>query len=302
MREFDANGADKLASPAVGVLDRAGLAAALVATLAWGLTGTFIHLTTTASAGLITVFRLLVSAALLSLIGLLRPAVLRRTRAPWAPVVAMAAYYVLATEAFTRAPVVEVTLLVGAAPLITLTFDWIGGRPVTRRRAIGVVIAVVGLAAFIFPGSQYSVRSLVGDVLALGAALVSAVYVTRLRAAALAGQALDAVTIATRASLVGGIASILLLIFRQPASMPNVSSHDIGCLVMLGVFSTAVPTVAYSEASRRLPATVTTSLSLLTPLFAAVFAGIVLSEWPAIYRLPGAALAFAGICVVVLSN
>jgi drug/metabolite transporter (DMT)-like permease len=283
-------------------LDRPGLTAGLIAALSWGMTGTFVHLVTTASPGMITVCRLVVSALVLSAVAALRRNEARRPAAPWLAVAAMAAYYVFATEAFTRAPVVEVTLLVGSSPIIAVCFERIMGRPVSRVRLAGVLIAVVGLAAFVIPGSRYSFTSVIGDMLALGAAAVSAIYVTLLRAAASAGNAPDGVAVAARASTVGAIASVALLAIRGFDSLSTVSEHDWWVLLLLGAFSTAIPTVAYSEASRRLPTPVTTSLTLLTPLFAAVFAGFLLGEWPIAARLPGGALAFAGICIVVLRH
>ena len=280
-------------------LDAAGLTAGLIAALSWGMTGTFVHLVTTASPGMITLCRLVVSALVLAAVSMLRRNE-TRPAAPWLAVAAMAAYYVFATEAFTRSPVVEVTLLVGSSPLIAVCFERIKGRPVSRIRLFGVVIAMAGLAGFVIPGSRYSFTSVIGDALALAAAAVSAVYVTRLRAAASAGNAPDGVAVAARASIVGAIASTVLLAIRGVDSLSRVSTHDWWVLVLLGAFSTAIPTAAYSEASRRLPATVTTSLTLLTPLFAALFAGFLLGEWPIAARIPGGVLAFAGICIVVL--
>ncbi|HEY0745395.1 MAG TPA: DMT family transporter [Steroidobacteraceae bacterium] len=281
-------------------LDRAGLTSGLIAALSWGMTGTFIHLVTTASPGLITVCRLAVSALVLTAIAMIRRGNARRPAPPRMAIAAIAAYYVFATEAFTRAPVVEVTLLVGSSPLIAVCFVRFMGRPVSPLRLVGVVVAVVGLAGFVIPGSRYSFTSIIGDVLALAAAIVSAIYVTLLRAAASAGNAPDGVAVAARASIVGAIASVALLAIRGAGSISTVSIHDWWVLISLGAISTAIPTVAYSEASRRLPTTVTTSLTLLTPLFAALFAGFLLGEWPIAARLPGAIVAFAGICIVVL--
>jgi DME family drug/metabolite transporter len=281
--------------------DRAGLLVGLLACLAWGMTGPLIHLVTTASAGTVTVCRLVLSAGSLFLIALVR----RRRQAAAAPniaVASMAAYYVFATEAFTRAPVVEVTLLVGSAPLIAVCLDWLKGRRVGGVRLLGVAIAVVGLATFVLPGSMHSKTSMAGDVLALAAATVSALYVTQLRAAALAGRSPDAVGIAMRASVIGAIAAAALAGARGTLSATGITAHDWIMLILLGTFSTAVPTVAYSVASRRLPATVTTSLSLLTPIFAAIFAGLLLGQWPALIRLPGAVLSLLGIGIVVLSK
>jgi hypothetical protein len=114
---------------------------------------------------------------------------------------------------------------------------------------------------------MHSKTSMAGDALALAAATVSALYVTQLRAAALAGRSPDAVGIAMRTSVIGAIAAAALAGARGTLSDYGITIHEWSMLILLGAFSTAVPTVAYSVASRRLPAAVTTSLSLLTPIF-----------------------------------
>ena len=284
------------------VFDRLGVASAVVATIAWGMTGPFVHMMTTATAGMITVGRLSVAAILLWAVDSVRRKPSATALHPTKAVVAMAAYYVLATEAFTRAPVVEVTLLVGSSPLIAVTMDRLAGRRVGRLRLFGVIVAIVGLAAFVLPGRGLKSASTVGDLLALGAAVVSALYVTQLRSYALRRLATDPIGIAMRASLIGATVATVLAMVRGTWIPQAISSHDWLIVTMLGALSTAVPTVAFGIASRRLPASVTTSLSLLTPFFAAVFAGVLLGEWPALAHLPGGALAIVGIAIVVASK
>lgn len=285
-----------------GALDRAGLAAALVATIAWGMTGPFVHLMTTASAGMITTGRLVVSTAVLLFVRALARGREPGAATPALAVAAMATYYVFATEAFTRAPVVEVTLLVGSAPLIAVIIERTRGRAVGVRRLFGVAIALSGLAAFVLPGTRHSFASAVGDGLAVAAAAVSAVYVTQLRAATRSGRPADTVGIATWASFIGAIAAACLALARGTFIVGTISGHDWWIVALLGAFSTALPTVAFGMASRRLPAPVTTSLSLLTPFFAALFAGLLLGEWPAPIRLPGGLLTLVGIAIVLFAR
>lgn len=290
------------APPAPAGLDRRGLAGGLLATATWALTGTFIHLVPGLDAPTVAVVRLLASAAVLLAFQVSRDRTAIWPAVPWVGVFSMAAYYVMATEAFTRAPVVEVTLLVGSAPVVTLAVEVLSGRRVRPLRVVGVLLSVTGLAAFLIPAMREAPRSMVGYGFAIGAACVSALYVTTLRARASRGVSVDAIAIATRASLVGATASALIVAFGTDVGAIRWSARDLGVLLLLGVVSTAVPTVAYGEASKRLPPTVTTSLSLLTPLFAALIAGLTLGEWPAPARLPGCALAFVGIGMVVLAN
>jgi drug/metabolite transporter (DMT)-like permease len=82
---------------------------------------------------------------------------------------------------------------------------------------------------------------------------------------------------------------------------PMPSPRQFIYLVLLGCVSTAIPTLAFGVASARLPSVLTTSLGLMTPLFAALFAGFIVNEWPAPAALPGAFIAIAGVVIVLRS-
>jgi drug/metabolite transporter, DME family len=281
--------------------DGLGLVAALSAPVTWGLTGIFIRLLGHMDPLAIVVARLLVGGFALG------PFVLWRGQGAggarlWRPAVAMGAYYVLATEAFVRAPVVEVTLLVGTAPIIALGIERLRGRHVPRRQILGVILALIGLAAFLWPGRRQSDSRSLGDLLALGAATVSAVYAIGIAEAARAGRAPNAFAVAAAACLIGALAGVLLMTVGGFPPLRSLPARDLGVMVMLGIISTAVPTVAYSTASARLPAVITTSLGLSTPLFAALFAGWILGEWPAASAVPAALLTIAGLALVVVAR
>jgi drug/metabolite transporter (DMT)-like permease len=246
----------------------------------------------------IVVGRLLVASVTLVIVLVLRRPGRTRLRWSWSSL-AMAGYYVLATEAFARAPVVEVTLLVGMAPVLALTIDRLRGRKVPAPQVLGVILAVGGLVAFLLPGKTLADPKLGGDLLALGAATASAVYAIRLRRMAVSDSPPDPVWLAAIACLVGAIAGAALVgIFGSP-TYPAFTVHGVGNLVLLGALSTALPTAAFSIASARLPTVLTTSFGLSTPLFTALFAGIVLREWPAPATLPGALITLFGLALVI---
>ena len=278
--------------------DRLGLVAALVAPLAWGLTGIFIRLLHGLPPMTIVVGRLLVASVALGIVLVFRRP--GRTRWSWSSL-AMAGYYVLATEAFARAPVVEVTLLVGMAPVLALGIDRLRGRKVPAPQLFGVILAVGGLVAFLLPGATRANRNLSGDLLALGAATASAVYALQLRRMAVSDSPPDPVCLAAIACMVGSIAGAALIgIFGSP-TLPAFTAREVETLVLLGALSTALPTAAFSIASARLPTVLTTSFGLSTPLFTALFAGAVLQEWPAPATLPGALITLLGLALVVRS-
>jgi drug/metabolite transporter, DME family len=281
--------------------DRLGLAAALIAPLTWGLTGALVRLLGDLSSMTIVAGRLAAGATALTLLMVVRGWSTAQIRLSW-PAIMMAAYYVLATEAFARAPVVEVTLLIGIAPVIALGIEHLRGRSVPRRQLIGVVLALTGLVGFLAPNATHGEARLAGDLLALGAAGASAAYASRLRHLADSGRALDPCSVAATACLVGAIAAAAVMSVAGSWGDPVVTLRDLRMLVMLGIVSTAIPTVAYSFASARLPAVLTTSLGLSTPLFATLFAGCIIREWPAVRALPPALVVLVGLVLVVRSK
>ena len=281
--------------------DRLGLAAACVAPLGWGLTGIFVRLLSSLPPLAIVVGRLLVAAAALGILLLIRRP--GRVKPRWSlPALAMAGYYILATEAFARAAVVEVTLLIGMAPVLALGIERLQGRRVPLQRLVGVVLALGGLIGFLAADEIRINAKLSGDMLALGAAAASAMYATRLRELARTNSAPDPTYVAGVACVVGALAGAMLASILGSLTVQALTPRDARTLLLLGALSTAIPTLAYSVASIRLPAVLTTSLGLATPLFAAVFAGTVLGEWPALSALPGALTALAGLALVVRSG
>ena len=281
--------------------DSAALAVGLVAPITWGMTGVFVRLLHGVPILQIVATRLLVAVVLLS------PWALRRRhlfqdvfRSPLAA--AMGAYYIFATEAFARAPVVEVTLLVGSAPVIAVGLEFLRGLRPTREQILGALVAISGLVIFLRPGGNITNARGLGYVFALGAAAVSAIYAVGLRARVQSQRPLDPLALTIWACMLGVLASFLLSVRTLGhGGLPAPSAHESMLLVLLGGLSTAVPTLAFGIASARLPSVLTTSLSLTTPLFAALFAGLFLAEWPALVAAPGALITVAGVVMVLRS-
>jgi DME family drug/metabolite transporter len=277
-----------------------GLIAAIVAPLGWGLTGILIRSLDSYDALLIVTGRLLVAFLVLGAILLVR-----RTQGDasgWRIAVAMSAYYVLATEAFLRAPVVEVTLVVGAAPLVAVLLDLLRGiRPGTLQVA-ALVVTGVGFALFLAPGTHGASNHGLGDLYALGAAITSALYVIGIKRQVQRGLRPDPVMLATTACGVGALASAVIAVLTGAvATAPVPTPTDILFDLALGSVATALPTLAFGIASSKLPAVVTTSLALLTPVFSGVFAGLALGEWPKPVAVPGILLILAGLVLMLLA-
>lgn len=284
--------------------DRLGLAYAFTAALAWGLTGIFVRLLDGLSPSLIVLARMAVALIAFSPFVLRDPrGFLAALRTPLGPL--MGLYYILATEAFTRAPVAEVTLIVGLSPIVALGLDRIAGAKITARSLIGAFVAFAGLALFLAPSAkQGGDTRFLGDVLAFGAATVSAAYASGLRKRTLTGRALNSRSLVAAACAMGvllaGSGQIFAHLVHPGLEMSfDADFRNLSLLLSLGLVSTALPTLAFGLAAARLPTIMTTSFSLIVPLWAAVFAGLLLNEWPSLLSLPGGVATLLGVWIVL---
>jgi drug/metabolite transporter, DME family len=280
-------------------LDRLGLSAGLLAPVAWGFTGVFVRLLHGVPTLAIVAGRLFIAVLVLIPWVLLRGRdFIGACRSPLSA--AMGAYYILATEAFARAPVVEVTLVIGSAPVIAVGLERLRGVRPVRQQVIGAIVAVVGLVLFLRPRAGVGADRMFGYLFASGAAGASAAYAVALRGRALSNRPVNALALTVAACALGAVASFVLLGREIPASLLAIKAPTkVIYLVLLGVVSTAVPTLAFGVASLRLPPVLTTSFGLMTPLFAALFAGWFLTEWPLPSAIPGALLAITGLGLVL---
>ncbi|MFD2113302.1 DMT family transporter [Thiorhodococcus fuscus] len=275
-------------------LDGIGLSAALLTPIAWGLTGIFVRLLEELPPATIVAGRLAVGLlVLLPFLLIRRDLALAALRTPLP--LAMGLYYLLATEAYARAPVVEVTLIIGTAPVIAVALQWVSGRRPSRRQILYVALALLGLVLYLAP-ARTAGGAITGQVLAFGCALASALYVIGLRSRAMEGRHLHPLASTAIACLWGLVITLPVL----TTSTPDWPSHDALTLIaVLGLVSTVLPTLSYGLAAVRLSPLVTTAVGLLTPLFAGLAAGLVLDEWPRLASIPGAILTLAALLLLI---
>jgi drug/metabolite transporter (DMT)-like permease len=139
--------------------------------------------------------------------------------------------------------------------------------------------------------------------MALGAAALSALYAYAYRQLSERGRApaTGAVTLLTFA--IGSPALLAAASLFSTAAIPSISGvGTIAVFLGLGIVSTAIPTFGFSIASRRLPAIVTTTISLFVPLFAGLFAFLVLGERLSSNFAAGCLPILAGVALIVRQN
>lgn len=293
----------RAADQRLDAIDRMGLSAVLVTAAAWGMTGVFVRFLSDFSAPEIVAGRLIFS---LLLIG---PLVVwsRQHRqawvidcaslATWALSGLLFVYYCAAVAAFGLAPVSDVALLISVSPLFILVYRLFGTRRFHPVEWIGALIALVGVFLITLGeavAGGLSLTRLEGDLLALGAAWATATYATVSSHLSGTQRAPRAISVAFTASLVGGAIALAVAAIFGSLALERLDHAATLNFIGLGIISTAIPSLAYAMGSLRLPPLITTTIRLLTPIFATVFALLILGEYPSIWTIPGGVMILVG--------
>lgn len=290
--------------------DKLILAVALLTSLTWGLTGIFIRLLPSVSPMLIASSRLFI-AFVVALPVLLfwqkrQPAIALAYKTPRAYLLAalLVAYYWLATTAFQLAPVAEVALLLSTPPLFVLALRKLAGHKPTLLELCGALVALTGMLIILLPKlfapAVWTLQQVSGDLAALAAAVMTALYAFFYKTLADQAKAPHAIGVSALTFAIG--AMLLALCATNETSVKQfalLSQRDVYLFIGLGVISTALPTLGFALASKRLPAVVTASISLFIPLFAGVFGVLILQEPLTPGFLFGAVLVISGVIMMI---
>jgi drug/metabolite transporter, DME family len=283
-----------------------GLICAAVTFLTWGMVGIWVRLLHIPSLFIVGVRMSIAFFCLLPFV-LLSPerrAHLPRTlRMPsaWILAGAMIAYYALAVAAFQYGTVAEVALFVGISPAFILVTRIARRQPISRRETIGAMIAIVGVIIVLGPKLSFNSPDtklrILGDVLALASASMSALYAGTFRAIHESGnEAPDTICVAVLASAIGGSVLTVTMSLLHPGIWEMASgARSAAILLVLGVVSTAVPSVTYAIASRKLPAILSTTSQLMIPVVSTIAAAFILHELPPLWVYLGGVLILYGI-------
>lgn len=289
------------------------LGAAALTAVAWGLTGIFVFLLPPVSAFHIAGGRLLLG--LVCMLPMLAAAHARRAVSdalgrPVAYVFAalLSAYYLFATSGFQHAPVAEVALLLCVAPIFVLLLRRLRGDTPTRMELGGAVLALIGLAWILAPrlagGDSEHENHLLGDLLAIAAAACTALYADAYARLHKLGRAPDPLGTTCLTLMVDSLA-LLGLAWGVAEPLPATLLGDtraLWLLLGLGILCTGIPSMSFAYASKHLPPLVTATISLLIPVFAALFAALFLDQRLPLSILPGSLVLLTGVALVLYGS
>ncbi len=185
-------------------------------------------------------------------------------------------------------------LVIGLTPFMVLFLAWFRGQEAfTSNRAIGLAVAVCGMALLQKPSASAQTASLLGDVLILGAGLSFAVYTVfgKELAAEHGGMAVIAVSYAA-----GSIFLLpMTLFFASRFDFSQVSAAAWWSFGYMSVISSVLCYIGWAYALKRLSASRLTAFSYLQPLVATLLALPMLGEPITAALVSGGGLIMAGV-------
>jgi drug/metabolite transporter (DMT)-like permease len=216
---------------------------------------------------------------------------------PIQALVASALPYLAISYGETKTSTAIAGMLNAATPLFTVVFVKLtsSSEVVGRRKSVGVVLGLVGVALILSPWNSNGSSSaqLVGDLVVLLASISYAlgfVYTKRYLGALSATPIMVAFA---QISIAGAISILYLPFFHAPRHPSGSAVEGFLAIVVLGFVQTGLATLMYHRVVRELGATASSVVSYIVPLVA-VAAGVVLLG----DHLSGSFLAGAGVVLI----
>ena len=218
----------------------------------------------------------------------------------------VAAYFLMENIALQWATATAVGVIVAAAPLLTALFQAVLGdrSALSARFFLGFVVAMTGLVAVGLGSTgtaallSWDTASLLGYLLALGAAMVWAIYSLLVKRIGDLGYETVA---ATKRIFLWGLVFIVPVTFLFGGDAPSVSSFtnpvNTANLLFLGAVASAACFVTWGVAVKHLGATTTTAYIYLVPAITATASILILGEPLNALIVTGIALTIVGLAL-----
>ncbi len=290
-----------------------GIAIALLSTATWATAGIFIRWLPGWSPFAILAGRFFVATlALLPVVlsASIRPDFFRTLRSPtvWSLSLPMIGGFLLGTAAFQVARVGEVTLLLSTPPIFVVAYKLLARIRVYRSEGIGTLLAIAGVGIILQPQLSASAsvdsagafwQTITGYLLALSAAALLAVYTLWFGAIARRGQTFRSINVVFITCLLGSVlSSICTMLFSNSDGLTGLDSRSMLVILGLGLLPTAMSTLCYTTAAQRLPAILAAAILLTEPIFAVLFASVILKEIPSLWFGFGSCFVLVGLLFI----
>ncbi|MTK63480.1 MAG: EamA family transporter, partial [Methanobacterium sp.] len=203
----------------------------------------------------------------------------------------MVLYYVCATYSFLFAPVALATLLMSLSPCVSIVYGVLRKEQVRIAEMAGSLLSFLGVVLFVWPSLHHGGadgRGLIpGCALAFSAAVLKAVNAEILWRKKDWFQPDDFGVLNKATFLIGAL--VILPFCSFDAALATVQGHTPILFLVLGVLSTALPSILNNMAALRAGPVIHSVIGLSTPLLAGAMAwpllGDPVSAWSACSRL-----------------
>jgi drug/metabolite transporter (DMT)-like permease len=198
------------------------------------------------------------------------------------------------TPSLTMTSVASATAFAATQPIFAALIARVRGEHVARRAWIGIVVAVLGAAELSGVDLSASLHAFLGDLLALTAAVLAAIYMT------LGSKVRQTVSLTPYASICYATAAITISIIATLCDEHLLGFDSNAWLKILALTAGAqlMGHTMFNRALKTTSATVVSVVILLEVPIAALLAAVWLGQIPSVWALPGALLILAGLVAI----
>ncbi|EPR80286.1 putative integral membrane protein (DUF6) [Acinetobacter gerneri DSM 14967 = CIP 107464 = MTCC 9824] len=216
----------------------------------------------------------------------------------------MVFYYFCATYSFLYTPVALATLLMSLSPCVAIIYKLVKQEKTSIYEYIGFIFAFTGVFLYIYPTLKFDNSNLTlflwGCALAFLAAVFKAVNSIIIWNKKTEIETKDFQSINILTFLLASFFSVFLI--SQSTAHVTYSMHNIICLMLLGIFATALPSILNNIASSKTNPVSNTVIGMLTPLLAGLLAWLILNEPLTLWSFFSLSVSIFGVLLIVLKK
>ena len=189
-------------------------------------------------------------------------------------------------------------ILMSTMPISTLILShiFLDDELMTKKKAIGFLVAFIGIIILIMPGKNVVEKNLIDGIYSelmviSGAILYSfaAVYGKKFKIT-------NPLNASTGVILYSSIIMLIYMVFSQERIVVNYDDYSyVSAVIILGVFCTAIATIIYFQILQSSGATFISIMNYLIPIWAIIFGVIFFNEDVALNYFIGLAIVIIGI-------
>ena len=210
---------------------------------------------------------------------------------------ALAYYFVFENSALQRTYSSNVSLIVATIPFLTgiLSMLIYKTRFFNLKSTAGLITAYLGVFLIILNGSRFEGVEPVGDLLALGAAVMFAIYSVLMQKA---GHAASMIQMTRKVFLYGLLVlAVTVLLDGQPVIPAGLGAQSLVSLLYLGIVASSLAFILWNRAIRAIGPVKTNQYIYLIPVMTTIVSSLILDERITVMTVLGTVLILSGLYV-----